>query len=127
MPWAQEAQERRLSVLHGESMNGYVQDERYAAGAGRAGAASLSFARRIDEPYFAAEHKDARHQAPPICAAQQCATQSLSSLRKIPLLPLSSWPRSDYQPAPGFTRQAGNLHQRATAIWHRDSGGLTQP
>jgi hypothetical protein len=41
----------------------YVQDERYAAGAGRAGAASLSSARRVDERHFAIEHKDAPRKA----------------------------------------------------------------
>jgi len=39
MPRAQEAQERRVSILHNAS-----QDERYAAGAGSAGAACVNFA-----------------------------------------------------------------------------------
>jgi hypothetical protein len=45
MPRAQDAQERPVSVLHGTTIVrcDYVQDERYAAGAGRAGAACLSF------------------------------------------------------------------------------------
>ena len=48
MPRAQEAQERRVSVLHSiKWMNGYVQDERYTAGAGCAGAVPFSFARSL--------------------------------------------------------------------------------
>ena len=39
MPRAQEAQERRVSILHNAS-----QDERYAAGAGSAGAACVKLA-----------------------------------------------------------------------------------